>query len=107
MLYSRNAGARLSINRTLVDRWYIRALRAGAGILLLWDNKLCTHQTGTAVRNNSISTVRFVWLNHPLSHDLVGEEARALSGMWMLPHIHSRSSIASNATLLTPAERYT
>lgn len=39
--------------------------------------------------------------------DFTGEEARALSGMWMLPHIHSRSSIASNATLLTPAERYT
>ena len=31
--------------------------------------------------NNSMSTVRFGWLNQPLSHDLAGEEARALSNM--------------------------
>ena len=36
-----------------------------------------------------------------------GEEARALSGMWILPYIYGRSTIASDAVLLTPVERYT
>jgi len=39
--------------------------------------------------------------------DFIGEEARALSGMWMLPHVHSRSTIASDTALLIPVKRYT
>jgi len=39
--------------------------------------------------------------------DFVGEEARALSGMWMLPYVHGRSIIASDTALLIPVERYT
>jgi len=38
--------------------------------------------------------------------DFVGEEARTLSGMWMLPYIHSRSTIASDTALLIPVKRY-
>jgi len=38
--------------------------------------------------------------------DFVGEEARALSGMWMLPHVHGQSTIASDTALSIPVERY-
>ena len=33
------------------------------------------------VNTNSMSIVRFGWLNQPLSHDLAGEEARTLNNM--------------------------
>ena len=39
--------------------------------------------------------------------DFAGKEARVLSGMWMLPYIYVRISIASNAALLTPVKCYT
>ena len=39
--------------------------------------------------------------------DFVGEEARALIGMWILPHVHSQSTIASDTALSTPIKCYT
>ena len=42
----------------------------------------------------------------PAESDFVGEEARALIGMWMLPHVYDRSTIANDTALLTPVERY-
>ena len=44
-----------------------------------------------AIKNNSVSTVTFVWLNQSLSHDFAGEEARALSGMWRYGVTYVRS----------------
>jgi len=38
--------------------------------------------------------------------DFIGEEARTLSGMWMLPYVHSRFIIASNTALLIPVKCY-
>ena len=39
--------------------------------------------------------------------DFVGEEARALIGIWMLPHVYSWFTIASDTALLTPIKYYT